>query len=120
MHQSTGEMQVMMEGGGASVRSMACNGMLASILSIPPGTDFTPALKGLPDDLCPSEHWGHVLSGSIMIRYADGTTETTKAGESFHWPAGHTAISAEGCTFFEVSPEKEMRQLLDHITGGGA
>ena len=119
MHQDTSQMQVMMEGGGASVRSMPCAGMLASILSFPAGADFTPALKGLPGDLCPSPHWGHVLEGSIHIRYADGTEETTKAGESFYWPAGHTAFTTEDVTFFEVSPEKEMRQLLDHITGGG-
>jgi hypothetical protein len=118
MHQSLSEMKVMMEGGGASVRSMPCAGMLVSVLTVPAGTDFSPALKGLPDDLCPSEHWGYVIEGSFHVRYADGTEETTKAGESFYWPAGHTAWTTEDVKFFEVSPEKPMRQLLDHITGG--
>lgn len=118
MHQDTSEMQVMMEAGGLSVRSMPAAGMLCSILTIPAGTDFTPALKGLPDDLCPAPHWGHVLKGSIHFRHADGTEETIKAGDSFYLPAGHTAWTTEDVTFFEIGPEQEMRQLLDHVSGG--
>lgn len=119
MHQTAGELTVRFEGGGASVKSVPCAGMLASLLEIPAGADFTPALKGLPDDLCPSPHWGYVLSGSINIRYKDGTEETTTAGELFYWPAGHTAWTTECVKFFELSPEKEMTQLLDHINSGG-
>ncbi len=37
---------------------------------IPAGTDFGPVLKGLPDDRCPSPHWGIVLEGSIRLEHA--------------------------------------------------
>lgn len=119
MHQTEPEMTVMLEGGGTSVRSLPCAGMLASILEIPAGADFTPALVGLPQDMCPSPHWGYMLEGSLHLRYADGTEETTKAGEAFYWPAFHTAWTTEKVRFFELSPEKEMTQLLDHLKSQG-
>ena len=48
--------------------------------SLPAGTDMAPVLQGLPGDRCPSPHWGIVLSGSIVMRHADGTEETARAG----------------------------------------
>ena len=36
------------------------------------------AVQGLPDDLCQCPHWGYVTAGSITVRYADGTEETTR------------------------------------------
>jgi hypothetical protein len=48
---------------------------------IPAGTDFGSVLKGLPNDCCPSPHWGIVLEGSIRLEHADGTVEAASAGE---------------------------------------
>ncbi len=82
--------------------------------AVPAGADFGPVLKGLPNDRCPSDHWGIVLEGSIHLTHADGTTETVRAGEVYHWPAGHTAHTTEGVVFLEVGPQAEMRQFSDH------
>ncbi|MEV0850894.1 cupin domain-containing protein [Nocardia fluminea] len=81
---------------------------------VPAGTDFGPVLQGLPDDRCPSPHWGIVLEGSLRLEHADGTVETANAGEVYYWPAGHTATSAGGAVFLEVGPVAQMRQFHDH------
>ena len=82
--------------------------------TLPAGTDMSPVLQGLPDDRCPSPHWGIVLEGSITITHGDGSTETVKAGELYHWPAGHTGVSEEGVVFLEVGPVGPMRQFSEH------
>jgi hypothetical protein len=84
-------------------------------LDLPPGTDFTPLFKGLPGDLCQCPHWGYVLSGSIHLRYADGTEEVTTAGDAYYWPRGHTGWTDEGVTFLEISPADELGPVLEHL-----
>lgn len=82
---------------------------------LPPGTDLRPLLAGLPEDRCACPHWGYVLQGSITLRYGDGTEETTRAGELYFWPGGHTAWTDEGVTFVEFSPADEIRPVLEHL-----
>lgn len=81
---------------------------------VPAGTDMGPVLEGLPDDRCPSPHWGIVLEGALRLTHADGSDEVTRAGEAYHWPAGHTATADEATAFLEVGPVAEMRQFGDH------
>ena len=47
-------------------------------------------------------------------RTADGTHETARAGDVYHWPAGHTAHADEDVVFIEVGPVGPMRQFSDH------
>lgn len=82
--------------------------------SLPAGTDMGPVLQGLPGDRCPSPHWGIVLSGSIVITHADGSTETASEGELYHWPAGHTGVTQDGVVFIEIGPVAEMRAFSEH------
>jgi hypothetical protein len=89
--------------------------MTTNYMEIPGGTDFTPLLEGLPNDLCHSPHWGYLVKGSMSVRYADGTEETVKAGEVFYWPAGHTAWTNEDTAILDVSPEKEFAEVMAHI-----
>ena len=84
-------------------------------LSLPPGTDFTPLLQGLPGDVCQCADWGYVIEGSISIRYADGTEEVNRAGDLYYWPGGHTGWTDEGVTFIEFSPAADIRPVLEHI-----
>ncbi|MGA9714657.1 MAG: hypothetical protein WBQ48_02385 [Aeromicrobium sp.] len=81
---------------------------------VPAGTDFGPVLQGLPNDRCPSPHWGIILEGSVVIDHADGTVETARAGEVYYWPAGHTAHTDEGVVFIEVGPIGPMKQFGEH------
>lgn len=100
--------------GDLTTRYIELGDMAIRHATVPAGADFGPVLEGLPDDRCPSDHWGIVLTGSIHLTHADGTNETARAGEVYHWPAGHTAWTTEPTVFIEVGPTPEMRQFSDH------
>lgn len=100
---------------GIETRGMATGAVTVRHLDLPAGVDFTPLFQGLPGDLCPCPHWGQVLDGSITIRYADGTEETTRAGDVYHWPAGHTGWTDDGVVFVEFSPTAEITPVLEHL-----
>ncbi|MGA9748249.1 MAG: hypothetical protein WBQ50_12405, partial [Nocardioides sp.] len=55
-----------------------------------------------------------VLAGSLERVHADGARETARAGEVYHWPAGHTARTDVGAVFLEVGPVGPMREFGDH------
>jgi hypothetical protein len=116
MHELKENMPVHFEAPGTKVRSLkGLGGMYTAYAEIPAGADFTPLLQGLPNDKCHCPHWGYVLSGSINLRYADGSEEVVKAGEVFYWPPGHTAWTEEETTFIEFSPEKEFEEVWENI-----
>ena len=73
MHAAENEIEIELEVGGIVTRGEDWGGQLVRHLTLPPGADFTPLFKGLPDDRCQCAHWGYVLEGSITVRYADGT-----------------------------------------------
>jgi hypothetical protein len=54
------------------------------------------------------------MEGSITLVHADGTKETTRAGEAYHWPAGHTAFTEEAVAFLEIGPVAPMRAFGEH------
>ena len=90
-------------------------GMAVGYVELPAGVDFTPMFVGLPQDMCPSPHWGYVLEGVMQIKYHGGKEETIKAGEVFYWPAPHTGKVTKGVKFIDFSPSAEFTQVMDHI-----
>lgn len=109
------EIPLEMQAGDIETRGVTWGDQLVRHIDLPAGTDFTPLFKGLPGDLCQCPHWGVVLDGSITLRFADGTEETTGAGEAYYWPAGHTGWTASGVTFVEFSPAAEIQPVLEHL-----
>jgi len=116
MHSAIAGIPVEMQQDGIETRGVLWGDQLVRHLDLPAGVDFTPLLKGLPDDRCPCPHWGYVLRGAITVRYADGTEETTRAGEAYYWPGGHTGWTDEGVTFIEFSLADEIRPVLEHLS----
>ena len=109
------EAPAFMDTPGATIRGADWGGMRCVRVTLGAGTDLGPLLKGLPDDRCPVPHWGYVLEGSITVRYTDGTEETTRAGELYYWPGGHTGWTDEGVRFVEFSPADEIAPVLAHF-----
>ncbi len=109
------DMPIEMQVGEIETKSLEGGGILARHIQLPAGTDFTPLLKGLADDLCQCPHWGYVLAGSIRVRYADGTEELNSAGDVYYWKGGHTGWTDEGVTFLEWSPTAEITPVLEHL-----
>ncbi len=90
-------------------------GMAVGYMEVPAGTDFAPIFVGLPQDKCPSPHWGYLFEGSVRIKYADGKEDVVNAGEVFYWPAPHSGIVEKSAKFIDFSPEAEFAQVMDHI-----
>ena len=106
---------VVLEVPGVTIRSADWNGMAALYVSLGAGADFTPVLRGLPDDLCSCPHWGYVTKGAIYLKYKDGREEIARAGDLWHAPPGHTAWCVQDSEFIEFSPQHEFAALLDHV-----
>ena len=115
MRQLTQDLPLTMEAPSMRIRNTDWGGLVIGYLELPGGTDFTPLFEGLPDDACQCPHWGYVLKGAVHLQYTDGTMEVTRQGEVFYWPAGHTAWVEEDTTFIDFSPEKEFKEVSQHI-----
>ncbi len=116
MRTATDELQIEMEMGAMVTRGEEWGGQLVRHLTLPAGTDFRPLFEGLPGDACQCPHWGYIVSGSVTLRYADGTEETNSAGDLYYWPGGHTGWTDDGVTFIEFSPAEELRPVLEHLS----
>lgn len=77
--------------------------------------DMTPRLKGLPDDRCPTPHWGYVLKGKLT--YSGEREEPFHAGEAFYVPGGHTLTADAGTEVVFFSPTLEWQKTLETIRG---
>jgi hypothetical protein len=72
--------------------------------------DGTPLMKGLPDDMCQCPHWGYVLKGRVVFRFAD-RDESYEAGDAFYTPPGHIPVSHEpGSEVLLFSPADELAE----------
>lgn len=76
--------------------------------------DVTPLLKGLPDNLDQSPHWGYVLKGQVIVKYKD-REEVINAGDAYYIAPGHTAIVKAGTELLEFSPKDKIKKTMDVI-----
>lgn len=118
MATSIDDMPVEIDQGDLQTRYVEFAGMAIRHARVPANADMAPLLSGLPGDRCPSPHWGIVLEGSVRVEHADGSVEVARAGQIYHWPAGHTATTTEPVVFLEVGPVEPMRQFHDHVRAG--
>ncbi|MEX2476765.1 hypothetical protein [Marinobacter sp.] len=79
------------------------------------GTDITELLHGLEGDRCQCPHWGYVVNGEITALYLDGSEETSRGGDLFYWPPGHSVRAEEDTDIVMFSPQHEHGLVIDHI-----
>ena len=77
--------------------------------------DGTPVFRGLPDDRCQSPHWGYVVTGRVVFRFADHD-ETYEAGDAYYAPPGHIPVVAAGTEVVEFSPTGEYEKTMEVVT----
>ena len=94
MHASRDQLPILFGSDPAAVRGLDWGDMRSIHMSLPAGTDLSPLLRGLPNDLCPCPHWGYVLRGQMRISYAD-RQEVIRVGDVFYLPPGHTGLVEE-------------------------
>ena len=73
--------------------------------------DATPLFKGLPDDRCQSSHWGYVIAGRVVFKFAD-RDEVYEAGDAYYAPSGHTTVLDAGTEIVEFSPTAEYERTM--------
>lgn len=83
---------------------------------IPAGFDSAPLYRGLPDGMCPCEHWCYLARGRLRYRFADGETLAVGGGEAFHLRAGHLAEVLEDAELIEFTATAEYRRKAEHLT----
>jgi hypothetical protein len=115
MREPKENLPVLMDVPGATLKSTRWGGMAVAYAKYAKGTDFTPLIKGLKDDMCQCPHWGYVLKGAIHFRYTDGREEVVKTGEMWYAPPGHTAWCDEDTEMVELSPAEEFEHVIDHV-----
>ena len=113
MHQAMKELPLVEDNGdGFRSRMAEWGGMIVSYETFPKGTDATPFFKGLPDDMCQSQHWGYLIKGRVRIKRRDGEA-VLKTGDVYYLEPGHVPVFEEDTEILEFSPKKEYQQTID-------
>ncbi|HYC54702.1 MAG TPA: cupin domain-containing protein [Candidatus Binatia bacterium] len=115
MKQHRNELPTRLGAGGVCIQANDWADWNVARIRFPKGADAAPLLQGLPQNLCQCPHWGTVLRGIIDVRYADGTTETVRAGDVYYWPPGHTVSVQEDYEAIEFSPSEPMGEVIEHL-----
>ena len=90
------------------------DGYTVSFVETAADVDLTPLLEGLPNDQCPSPHWGYVTKGRMWF-LVDGREESYGPGDAFYVPPGHTAGADGGSDFLIFSPTEILADVEAHI-----
>jgi hypothetical protein len=90
-------------------------GMVVVRHLVPAGFDSSPLYRGLPDDMCPCEHWCYLARGRLRYRFAGGNSAEYGAGEGFHVRGGHLADALEDAELIEVTRAEEYRRKAAHL-----
>lgn len=120
MHVSKQDIPVKIDAPGAVARQLpdfgtASGTIGAEYFSMAAGTDLAPLLEGLDGDMCHGPHWGYMLTGDVVVSYADGTTEQCVTGDLFYWPSGHSVRVNDDAELILFSPQEEHTAVMDHI-----
>ena len=110
------EMTLVMDSDGVEVRRAEAGPDMTLVwIRCPAGTDFGPALAGLPHDMCCCEHWGMITEGRMDIVTHDGREFSLEAGNAFHLLPGHLPSFPSDCAWYEFSPTEHVDRLFTHM-----
>lgn len=120
MHITKNEIPTKIDVPGAVARHLpdfgvASGPLAAEYFTMGTGVDLAPLLQGLDHDNCQSAHWGYMISGTLVVTYADGSEETCVGGDVIYWPPGHSVRSTEDADVILFSPQAEHAAVIDHI-----
>jgi hypothetical protein len=82
---------------------------------IPAGFDPAPLYRGLPDHMCPCEHWAYLVRGRLRYRFSVGEPREVAAGEAFYLRAGHLAEVLEDAELIEFTRAEDYRRKAEHL-----
>ncbi len=95
--------------GVVAERAEELDGYTAAFVDVRETQDMTAMLAGLPGGHCSCPHWGYVIKGRWIVKYAD-REETYDAGDAFYMSPGHVPTSIEaGTETVMFSPADELK-----------
>lgn len=98
------------------VRTSDVGELTVSYIRLQKGTDLSPALVGLPHNLCPCPHWGYMLKGRVLMKTTNGD-QIFEAGKPFYWGPGHAPVALEDSEYIDFSPTEQFAAVIRHIKG---
>ena len=104
-------------GPGTEIRRTDRGGLALCLLRLEKGVDTRPLFKGMPDDECQCTHWGYMISGTIRVHAATGSTDY-EAGETYHWAPGHNLEAITDCEYLEISRVRRVRRADGALPAG--
>ena len=107
MHETGSELPVLLEAGDVSERGAECSEMRVALVFVSPGTDFSPLLRGRPNDECQRPRWCYVLKGRLRLEDAR-SEEVLSGGDFYYLPSGQ-----EETKFLEVAPPHLHQEFRD-------
>ena len=96
--------------GVAEDRTGYLDGYTVNFVSIRQDHDLAPMLSGLPGGRCPCPHRGYVLTGRMIVRYAD-REEVYEAGDAFYMAPGHAPAAEAGSECIQFSPSDQLQEV---------
>jgi hypothetical protein len=105
------ELEIAVEVPGYTARMVDLDGYTVAYETFTEDQDPAQLFVGLPDDRCQSPHWGVVLSGQVVFRFADHD-ETYRAGDAYYAPPGHLPLVSQGTETIEFSPTDLLGETL--------
>lgn len=73
--------------------------------------DPAPLFAGLPDDRCQCAHFGYVIAGRLVFRWADHD-ETFEAGDAYVAPPGHLPLMYAGTELVEFTATDQLASMM--------
>ena len=105
---SKNEAPVVIDNPDIEIRKLDLDGYTVTFNMIKADADPAPLFRGLPNDACQCPHWGIVLTGKVVFRYA-GYDETYTDGDAYYAAPGHLPLSFAGAETIEFSPAAELQ-----------
>jgi hypothetical protein len=93
------------------IRQLDMDGYTVTFNVFKADADPSPLFRGLPNDACQCPHWGTVLKGRLVYRFADHE-ETYTAGDAYYAGPGHVPLSFADTETIEFSLTNELQATL--------
>jgi hypothetical protein len=114
MRRNANDLDVTVENDDYYLKEADWGGMRVTKASNNIDYDTTPLLKGLPNDMCQTPHWGYLSKGRVRVRYED-RTEVIEAGDLYYIEPNHIEVFEAGTEFIAFSPTEEQRRTNEHM-----
>jgi hypothetical protein len=96
--------------GVAIDRSSELDGITVNFVTITKSHDLAPMLASLPTGNCTCPHWGYIVKGRVIVRYAD-REEILETGDAFYMTPGHAPEAEEGTELVQFSPTDRLAEV---------